>query len=170
MKKWRSTAASFLVVAGVVTGGLLAATPAQAASGPGSSVITCTLKVNYPHNSTHVGGTVNVTSEIKCTSNVDSIYLSTGLRGAQSSNGWSQKFITNYHSSNAAATCKNGTYWGVGSGTVTFPSGYSPRVQNVDGAGGSRAVNCKVAGVSGGDGEGLDADAAVIVFSATLTE
>ena len=75
-----------------------------------------------------------------------------------------------YLSSNAAAAFKNGTYWGVGSGAVTFPSGYSPRVQNVDGAGGSRAVNCKVAGLSGAEGEGPDADAAAFEFSATLTE
>jgi hypothetical protein len=123
--------------------------------------------VNYPHNSTHVSGTVNVTSEISCSSNVDSIYISTGLRGAQSSNGWSQKFSTNYASSNAAVPCKNGTYWGIASGTVTFPSGYTPHVQNVSGTGGSRAVNCSVAGVTTGD-EG--SDTAVFEFSATSTE
>lgn len=168
MKSWRSVTASFLVLAGALSGGFFAASPAQAASGPGGSVITCTLKVNYPHNSTHVGGTVNVTSEIKCSSNVDSIYISTGLRGAQSSNGWSQKFNTNYHSSNAAATCKNGTYYGVGSGTVTFPSGYSPRVQNVSGSGAVRTVDCKVAGIA--DDSDEESDSVVLEFSATATE
>lgn len=168
MKTWRSAAAASLAVAALLSGSILAATPAQAASGPGGSVITCTLKVNYPHNSTHVGGTVNVTSEIKCTSNVDSIYTSTGLRGAQTANGWAQKFNINYASSNAAMPCVNGTYWGIGSGTVTFPSGYSPRVQNVSGAGSSKATNCKVAGFDADGDEGPDAT--VFEFSATLTE
>jgi hypothetical protein len=161
-------AASFLVVTGVVSGVFLAAAPAQAASGPGGSVITCTLKVNYPHNSIHVGGTVNVTSEIKCTSNVDSIYVSTGLRGAQSGNGWAQKFNTNYQSSNAAAPCVNGSYWGVASGTVTFPSGYTPRVQNVNGAGGTRVVDCSVAGIAADDD--TESKVAVFEFSAISTD
>lgn len=168
MKSGRTVAAAFLVAIAVVSGGLIAAAPAQAASGPGGSVITCTLKVNYPHNSGHVSGTVNVTSEISCSSNVDGIYISTGLRGTQSKNGWKQGFNTNYRSSNAAMPCANGTYWGIGSGTVTFPSGYTPRVQNVEGTGASRAVNCSIAGFDEGSDESLVTT--VYEFSATAPE
>ncbi|MWV59916.1 hypothetical protein [Rathayibacter sp. VKM Ac-2754] len=121
---------------------LAIAPPAEAASGPGGRVITCTLKVHYPHNSSHVGGTINVTSDIKCTSGVDSIYSSTGLRGTQSANGWKQKYNDFYVASNAAEPCKNARYWGVGSGTVTFPAGFSPRVQNLEGGGAARTVDC----------------------------
>ncbi|MCI4657703.1 hypothetical protein [Cryobacterium zhongshanensis] len=122
--------------------GFVGAAPAQAATGPGGSVITCHLAVHYPHNSGHVNGTINVSSDILCTSSVDKIYSETGLRGTKSANGWAQAVNAVYKDSNANTSCANGTYWGVGYGTITFPSGYSPRVQSVEATGATKPINC----------------------------
>ncbi len=120
-------------------------------------MITCTLAVHYPHNSGHVWGTVNVSADILCTSIVDFIYISTGLRGAANGNGWAQGSNIGYKDSNAAAPCTNGAYWGIGSGTITFPPGFTPRQANVSGSGVTRTINCSVAGrsvqTSSGKGE-----------------
>lgn len=132
-----------LTTAALTIASLGFAAPAEAATGPGGRVITCTLAVHYPHNSGHVNGTINVTSDILCKGGiVDSLYSSTGLRGAQSSNGWAQKYNDTYVSSNAAKPCKNGTYWGVGSGTVTFPAGFTPRSANLEASGVAKPINC----------------------------
>jgi hypothetical protein len=167
MKTVRKIQALLLATATFLLIGTLGATPANAATGPGGSVITCQLAVHYPHNSTHVFGTVNVSSDILCSSIVDSIYSTTGLRGAQSANGWDQSFNNGYMDSNAAKPCVNGSYWGIGGGTVTFPSGYSPRVQSAEGSGATKSINCSVQGRSAAELEASTDDVVVYEFSAT---
>ncbi len=148
MRKSRKIHALVFTTLGLIIAGSFGAAPAQAATGPWGSVITCKLAVHYPHNSGHVSGTINVSSDILCSGTVDAIYTTTGLRGKQSSNGWAQAFNTNYKDSNAAKPCVNGTYWGIGSGTITFPSGYTPHVANVEGTGIKRSVNCSTSGLA----------------------
>lgn len=157
------------------------AAPAEAATGPGGRVITCQLAVHYPHNSGHVNGTINVTSDPLCKGGiVDQLYSSTGLRGAQSSNDWAQKYNDTYVSSNAARPCKDGTYRGIGSGTVTFPAGFTPRTASLEGSGATKTINCSKqssaqnierssSSVSSGTGSTADEDVVYVEVSAVET-
>ena len=134
-------------------------------------MITCQLQVHYPHNSGHVPGTINVSSDILCSAVVDFIYSSTGLRGAASGNGWAQASNTGYKDSNAAANCVNGVYWGIGSGTITFPPGYTPHTANVSGSGVTRTVNCSVAGKNGADtGDDVSREDVVVYTVSAILE
>lgn len=60
------------------------ATPASAAS------IVCVATANYPHASTHVGGTVNATGSVSCPVPVSSIYIWVKLQrvGSAYSTNW----------------------------------------------------------------------------------
>lgn len=114
----------------------------RAADGP--SVITCTPKVNYPHNSSHVGGTINVQVTMSCTYPVDKISITASLwRGnsmLKAVNGISYGKASN--ASNAPIACAPGSYYGMGTWVVTFPYGYVPRVQTGGGQSVVRAISC----------------------------
>jgi len=136
-------ATATLVAAGATLTATGPSAPATAAPEPApAAVIVCTLMAHYPHNSGHVKSTINVVSDIICSADVDSIYIATGLRGTQSANGWNQAYATNYAESNPAKPCVSGTYWGIASTSVTFPSGYSPRTQSKEAAGVTRDIVC----------------------------
>ncbi|MEV6600112.1 hypothetical protein AB0M36_25150 [Actinoplanes sp. NPDC051346] len=90
--------------------------------------IICDLRVDYPHKSSHVPGTVNVVGNVNCTAPVSAIYMAVGL----ARNG-SLVSVTNYSNSgqaslrgNTATACVNGAYQGVESVTVVFPPGFTP--------------------------------------------
>ncbi len=90
--------------------------------------ITCTLKINFPHKSTHFPGTVNVVGTIGCSAAVSRLSIRVGLYF----NGHlkAQKLVNSTHKSNvqsnAALPCFNGTYEGAATGLVIFPPGFSP--------------------------------------------
>lgn len=117
-----------------------AATDAQLSSL--AATFTCSLKVNNPHGSTHVAGTINVVSTVNCQINAARIRLATDLYRLSPYGKWvgTPKVVTNKNtvSSNAAAPCSAGPaeFTGRAVGTITAPPGYqlsgSPTL-NMDG-------------------------------------
>ena len=98
-----------------------------------SDTITCALQVNYPHLSTHVPGTVNVTASTTCTAPVTYINMKVGLyyNGTLVTQNSFSGYNTTEVDGNAAAPCQNGTYTGAATAAVTFPPGYEPSPQNL---------------------------------------
>jgi hypothetical protein len=93
-----------------------------------ADVITCTVNVQNPHNSSHVGGTVNVISTILCTGAMSGLaqyvglYYNNVLVGeAYNSNSGVASLTGNF-----ATACKSGTYVGASSYLEVAPAGYVP--------------------------------------------
>lgn len=109
----------------IALGMLVGAGPTNAAA---QTVISCTLAIQNPHNSTHVIGTVNVVATWTCTEPVSSLAMTVslfldGVLVAQMSfSNAGQAFLQG----NAAQTCVPGAYFGQATGTVVFPPGYDP--------------------------------------------
>jgi len=102
---------------------------------PQAAVITCTLKVNNPHESGHGPGNVNVTGSITCSAPVSFIDLGVGLylNNYLISSSYKPGYGT-YVTTNAAATCLlPGIYAGGAVGSVTFPPGFVPPWGNFGG-------------------------------------
>jgi len=100
--------------------------PARVGASAGG-VIACDLRIDNPHNSGHVLGTVNVEAVITCSSQVSSLSVTAYLyppvpyapvRGATARGTITAK-------SNAAKSCTNGTYQGYARATVVIPPGYT---------------------------------------------
>lgn len=100
-----------------------------------TSTITCTAQIQYPHNSSHVPGTVNVVATVSCDAPVTSINMTVNLyyNAVQVA---SQSFSTAgsaFLQGNAAQDpCLPGAYQGTASGTIVFPPGYVPSPQSFD--------------------------------------
>lgn len=108
-------------------------------------VITCIPNVEYPHNSSHVNGTVNVVVTIGCTKVVPEISIRAalyfnGLLGAESTGH--NVFGNNFAQDNAAVPCQNGTYQGWMSYVVFFPPGYTPPTGSSSGFGAAVTITC----------------------------
>lgn len=94
-----------------------------------TNTITCRITTEYPHDSHHVAGTVNVRGWITCTSAVSSLSITTDLYyvaakvASRSASNFGQAFIQ----TNASTTCVPGYYQGKSRGTVVFPPGYVPQ-------------------------------------------
>lgn len=140
---WRRRFRLIPVVGIALFTGVFSATPASAAdsgsisfsrnslaAGPAAiSVIRCDYKIDYPHNSGHNPGNVNVVARITCTNQVESITVDTKLfrSGIQVGSGHTTVPFAGFAQGNAAAPCINGASWG---GTVRYsvvpPPGYVP--------------------------------------------
>jgi hypothetical protein len=136
---------------GAAAGGTITVTATRVSTGFGpdatpDATITCALNVSqYPHNSGHVPGTINVVETAACTAPVPKVtvtaYLYTPIprptvKGATATGTLSV-------SSNAATTyCANGTYQGYGYMTVTFPPGYAPPTAALGKLGPTAAITC----------------------------
>lgn len=134
----------------VVAGGLTAVLGAPAAQAAGVT-IHCTLSVlQYPHNSTHVGGTVNWVDTVLCDAPVTKIAISARLVDLTNGRTNSTSGIASYGSvtgqANAALPCQPGNYQGNGASTVYFPPGFSPATHSSEGAGLVKYLNCKEPG------------------------
>jgi hypothetical protein len=92
------------------------------------TTITCTLAVQYPHNSTHVPENVNVVATIACTAPVSELGITVGLyfNGALVASGTNTNAGSPAIQGNAATPCVSGTYTGGAVGAVIFPPGYVP--------------------------------------------
>jgi hypothetical protein len=99
------------------------------------TTITCTLAVQNPHNSTHVPGTVNVVSTIKCTSAVSYLDMNVGLylEGVHVASGSNDASDTASLQANAATNCVSGSWSGGATGAVTYPAGYTPSTSDFGG-------------------------------------
>ncbi len=93
-----------------------------------NSVITCTVNVQNPHNSSHVHGTVNTISTIACTGAMSELaqyvglYYNNVLVGEKSYSNSGVASLTG----NFATPCKSGTYVGASSWLEVAPPGYYP--------------------------------------------
>jgi hypothetical protein len=111
-----------------VTSTTSTSTVTPALKGVGPTTITCTAIANNPHNSSHVGGTVNFVGSIKCTAPVASLRMTVSLhwdgyvQGSKSNSNAGKASLSN----NVAAACTSGGWQGSTVGTVTFPAGYTP--------------------------------------------
>jgi hypothetical protein len=91
-------------------------------------VITCTIAIQYPHNSTHVPENVNVVGTITCTAPVSALGITVGLyfNSALVASNTSDNAGSAAIAGNAATPCVNGTYTGTDVGAVIFPAGFTP--------------------------------------------
>ena len=94
------------------------------------SAILCTVSIDNPHNSSHVGGTVNVVSHISCSpgSLMALLSLDTQLwrSGGQVAANHGQVAGFYWLDNNAAVGCVSGGYVGNATARLTPPPGYTP--------------------------------------------
>lgn len=85
----------------------------------------CEVKANNPHNSSHVGGTVNGVGSVTCTSSIPTIRIRTTLvrLGVTQTTGNNTVSSTSYAQSNAALVCQPGQYQVIAYASVDFPNG-----------------------------------------------
>ncbi|WP_129545519.1 hypothetical protein [Arthrobacter dokdonensis] len=127
----RLTLGLFLTAAFIVAGTMTA----NAAVGPGGSVITCGIYADYPHASNHVSGTINAVGRVECDGLVNEIYLKVTLaksNGYLSSTTQDRFYPTGGRlSGNAAKSCAEapGTFQTRVNAVVHFPAGYTPTPQ-----------------------------------------
>ena len=125
-----STGSTWTVVATVRSRPLSSVTSTSLA-GAASGGVVCSLELDYPHNSTHVRGTVNVVARVVCSSPVSSISLSPQLYPPVPYAPIAGTPVivadTSSAQANAASTfCTNGTWQGWASWSVVFPPGDTP--------------------------------------------
>lgn len=105
-----------------------ATTPSGSPRSSAASLITCIVKANNPHDSHHVGGTVNFVGTVTCTAPVSSIVMTLTLYwdGYLQADGGAANDGQASLSSNVAAPCTSGGWQGSIVATVVFPPGYVP--------------------------------------------
>jgi hypothetical protein len=111
----------------------------------GPPVITCNAISDYPHNSTHAPGMINVVGRGVCDYPVGSIDVVTGLfRGGTTIVGTGARVQANVASLSvpAPAPCVPGGYLGVADVIFTAPPGYSPPAIRLVGQSPSVFINC----------------------------
>jgi hypothetical protein len=101
--------------------------PAPGTAAP-ADVITCTVNAQYPHNSSHVNGTINGVITINCTNLVQRMVgvMSLYNNGVFVAGGGLDESWRAVDSMNAAVSCADGTYHTEGGVSIYFPPGYSP--------------------------------------------
>jgi hypothetical protein len=111
----------------------------------GAKVIVCNAKVQQPHKSSHVPGTINVVATIACTHTVPSLAVGVGLYR----NGRLVKLSrvrafrnTRIGANNAAVPCSSGSYRGAANFAVVFPPGFNPPSRVGRRAGDARKIQC----------------------------
>ena len=124
-----------------------------------SPVINCKGSLGYPHNSTHVTGTVNTQVKLDCDAPVAELAsrvqlwyrtpsvpaLIAGTPQLVADSGWRSDYWSMKHRNNAARpTCVPGEYMGTATVRVVAPPGYVPPTQTVNGATPWRTINCVV--------------------------
>jgi hypothetical protein len=117
-----------------------------------NATITCGLNVQNPHNSTHVPETINVVATINCNVAAASLSLSVTLwksfcdpqcqqepYGATGTAGNTGKASIQ---ANSAGPCTSGDYFGVASGEVVAPPGFTPPEGPVSGQSPTVSITC----------------------------
>ncbi|MGI9033310.1 MAG: hypothetical protein ACR2HY_06450 [Acidimicrobiales bacterium] len=108
---------------------------ASATQGVAAATITCTVKANDPHQSTHVPTNVNVVGTTKCTAPMTALTMTVNLFNDGRLVGTNTKANAGKAAIlvNAAVHCVSGTYNGTATATLVFPPGFlpSPQVVNV---------------------------------------
>jgi hypothetical protein len=107
--------------------------------------ITCTLKINDPHRSTHNPAKVNVVTTWKCTGIVTSLSMTVKLytfAGVQQASDSFKKYGKKSLSGNAASACIPDYYYGTASETVVYPPGFTPPKATLHVRSATRPVAC----------------------------
>lgn len=98
-----------------------------------TSDFACTLQVQYPHNSSHFPGTINVVGTLDCSSwtyalalNVDLYRNGVLVASSPSKSGT----FTSHLETNAATPCVPGAYYGIATGSVLAGPFYWPPLWN----------------------------------------
>lgn len=138
------TIAVLTVALGLIFSG---ATAAEAATGPGGNVITCTVSLDNPHQSGHVNGTISAQGLVTCTGTVAEIYIKTSLQKVSNNTVASQTFDSfnvSRGSSVGAKPCSDGpaTFRSQADVLVQFPAGYTPTPQTANKYSPNIAVAC----------------------------
>jgi hypothetical protein len=117
-----------------------------------AAAIVCKFQVQDPHNSTHVGGTVNVVATVSCVPAAESLSIRVTLYKVVCDPGCSQVpyGVTGSAKNvgkatiqaNSAASCSSGDYFGVSYATIVAPPGFTPPSANVSGSGRTVAISC----------------------------
>jgi hypothetical protein len=91
-------------------------------------VITCILRVDYPHNSSHVDGTVNTVAQVSCDSAMTSLTLLLQLyyNGSVANSVIQENFGAASLTQNVAAPCIPGGWQAHAETLVEFPAGVVP--------------------------------------------
>jgi hypothetical protein len=126
-------------------------TTADAGTATPLTTITCNLKVDYPHKSTHDPSTVNVEAEIICTAPVTELSMTVVLyrtvcdptcHAVQwGTPGQSVTYGSATLSGNSAGPCSNGLYYGYATGSIAYPPNYYPPTGSVFGNGSTQTVS-----------------------------
>jgi len=157
---------------GVLALSLGTGTAAQAATGPGGQVITCTVSLDDPHASGHVNGTISAQGRVTCGATVAEIYIKTTLTNVNTGTAASQTFDSfnvKAGSSVGAKSCAEGpaTFRSNASVVVQFPAGFTPNRQILNRSSPNKSVACGVSrAVPGSDAAN---DGATEAFTVTLT-
>jgi hypothetical protein len=133
---------AFVPTVAIVTG--LFVVPAGTASAA-ETVITCSIRVDNPHNSHHVTGTVNVTAVVDCNMAVPAMSLAVELYRDGILDGGEPFTATNTNKlkGNAAnAVCVAGSYRGVAAAVVQAPPGFTPPRLTVEGTSKTADITC----------------------------
>jgi hypothetical protein len=102
------------------------------ASVPAAITIVCSISVQNPHPSSHVGGTVNVIARTQCTAPVASLEMIMALArngvivtppGTKTNANAGVASLQN----NIAVPCHSGTYQGAAEAGIVFPPGFVPQ-------------------------------------------
>lgn len=94
-----------------------------------NTVISCSSNTQYPHNSSHVSGTINAVGQVNCTGVVRHISLTVTLynnNGVPLSSGTSSANSVSTLSANAAIPCSGGAYYGGTIFNISYPANYNP--------------------------------------------
>lgn len=111
----------------------------------------CTIKANYPYDSSHVGGTVNATMTVSCSGpKPKRISITTRLDRINGTHESKNTVTKNKGTaqSNAALPCKKGKYQTSGVASITFQAASVPNQKTVELASPVKGLGCTGAQVS----------------------
>jgi hypothetical protein len=114
---------------------------------PAASIVGCGLRVDYPHESTHFPGTVNVVAEFTCNDLVASIEMAIGLTrdgqevAYQTFVGSGVKTLERHVAT--SLPCVDGAYQGGATAVVTFPFPSFPATGTLHANSAIKQIICK---------------------------
>lgn len=112
---------------------------------------TCKIKANYPHDSSHVGGTVNATLTVSCSGpKPKRIAITNRLDRINGTHKYGTTVAkkTGTAQSNAALPCKKAKYQNSGVVSITFQAASAPNQSNVELASPVKGLGCTGAQVA----------------------
>jgi hypothetical protein len=99
-----------------------------AVNAEGPPVITCQVVSDFPHNSSHAPGRINVVGRVDCSAPIAEIDLIEALFSGNTVANAKQRVAPNFATLSVQAdiACVPGTYFGLADAILIAPPGYSP--------------------------------------------